>query len=110
MNIYVSNINFRTQEDSLFELFSSFGEVSSARIITDRATGRSRGFGFVEMNDNSQAQQAIDSINGTDFEGKTLNVAEAMPREERSFSNNRGYERRGNDRRNSGGYGRGNRY
>lgn len=116
MKIYVSNINFRTEEESLNQLFAGYGEVSSARIITDRNTGRSRGFGFVEMENDEEAQNAINSINGTDFEDKTLNVSVALPREERSFSNNRGGGN-GNDRRgggsygnNGGGYGRGGRY
>lgn len=106
MKIYVSNINFRTEEESLNQLFAGYGEVSSARIITDRNTGRSRGFGFVEMDNDEEAQNAINSINGTDFEDKTLNVSVALPREERSFSNNRGGgDRRNNDHRNGGGYG-----
>lgn len=75
MNIYVSNINFTTLDESLFNLFATYGEVASAKIITDRETGRSRGFGFVEMNDENNGQKAIDALNGTEFEGKTLNVS-----------------------------------
>ena len=82
MNIYVSNINFKTLDASLFNLFATYGEVASAKIITDRETGRSRGFGFVEMNDENNGQKAIDALNGTEFEGKTLNVSIARPREE----------------------------
>ncbi len=92
MNIFVSNINYATKDYQLQELFSEFGEVSSCKIITDRETGRSRGFGFVEMND-EEGQQAIDSLNQKEFNGKQLNVSEAKPREEkprRSFDNNRG--------------------
>jgi len=105
MNIFVSNINYATQEHELQDLFSEFGEVSSAKIITDKETGRSRGFGFVEMGD-EEGKQAIEALNQKEFNGKALNVSEAKPREEkprRSFDNNRsgGY---GNNNR-GGGYG-----
>jgi RNA recognition motif-containing protein len=93
MNIFVSNINFRTQEESLYNLFANFGEVASAKIITDRETGRSRGFGFVEMND-AEGQAAIDKLNGEEFEGKILNVSVARPKEDHrdrgSYSPRRG--------------------
>ncbi len=92
MNIFVSNINYATKDYQLQELFSEFGEVSSCKIITDRETGRSRGFGFVEMGD-ADGQQAIEALNQKEFNGKELNVSEAKPREEkprRSFDNNRG--------------------
>lgn len=98
MNIYVANLNWKTIDGSLRALFEQYGEVSSARIITDRETGRSRGFGFVEMPDEEQGQQAIEAINNTEFEGKVLVVNVARPREERprgSFDGNRGgYNRR----------------
>lgn len=94
MNIYISNLNFRTQAESLQQLFEQFGTVSSANIITDRETGRSRGFGFVEMPDDAQAQTAIDSINNTEFEGKTLTVNVARPRTDRN--NGGGYRRNNN--------------
>ena len=83
MNIYVSNINFRTSSDSLETLFAQYGEVASAHIITDRETGRSRGFGFVEMPNDEEGQKAIDALNGKDFEGKTLSINIARPREDR---------------------------
>ncbi|WP_312994509.1 RNA recognition motif domain-containing protein [Chryseobacterium flavum] len=92
MNIFVSNINYATKEYELHDLFAEFGDVSSAKIVTDRETGRSRGFGFVEMGD-EEGQQAIEALNQKEFNGKTLNVSEAKPREEkprRSFDNNRG--------------------
>ena len=92
MNIYVSNLNFNTRNESLQDLFAAYGEVTSSYIITDRATGRSRGFGFVEMPDDSEGQRAIDKLNGTDFEGKTITVNVARPRVERS---NDGYNRGG---------------
>ncbi|MBW8360669.1 MAG: RNA-binding protein [Kaistella sp.] len=102
MNIFVSNINYATKEESLQDLFSEFGEVSSAKIITDRETGRSRGFGFVEMSD-EDGKNAIEALNGKELDGKELNISEAKPREDkprRSFDNNRG---------GGGGYGGGNR-
>lgn len=82
MNIYVSKLNFRTTGESLQALFAQYGEVSSANIITDRETGRSRGFGFVEMPDEGQGQSAIDALNGTDFEGMTIIVNVARPKTE----------------------------
>jgi RNA recognition motif-containing protein len=103
MNIYVSNLNFSTSSESLQELFAGFGEVTSAKIITDRETGRSRGFGFVEMTDDSEGQNAISELNETDFEGKTIGVNIARPKTERSSG---GYNNRGG---NGGGYNR-NRY
>ena len=109
MNIFVSNINYATQEQSLQDLFSEFGDVSSAKIITDRETGRSRGFGFVEMSD-EDGKNAIEALNGKELDGKELNISEAKPREDkprRSFDNNRsgggGYGGGGNSR-GGGGY------
>lgn len=90
MNIYVSNLNFSTSSESLQELFAAYGEIESVKIITDRETGRSRGFGFVEMPDDTEGQNAISELNGTDFEGKTITVNVARPRTER---NNGGYNR-----------------
>lgn len=107
MNIYVSNINFRTSTDSLEALFAQYGEVSSANIITDRETGRSRGFGFVEMPNDEEGQKAIDALNGKDFEGKTLSINVARPREERGDRG--GYNRGGGGGFNRGGYNK-NRY
>ena len=92
MNIFVSNINYATKDYQLQELFEEFGEVSSAKIITDRDSGRSKGFGFVEMGD-AEGRQAVEALNQKEFNGKILNVTEARPREEkprRSFDNNRG--------------------
>lgn len=83
MNIYVSNLSWGTSSESLRDLFAQFGEVSSAHVITDRETGRSRGFGFVEMPDDEAGRQAIDGINGHEFEGKVLTVNVARPRTER---------------------------
>ncbi|MFT3702776.1 MAG: RNA-binding protein [Agriterribacter sp.] len=84
MNMYVSNLSFHTTDDDLKNLFAEFGEVSSSKIITDRESGRSRGFGFVEMPDDSSAQKAMQSLNGKDIEGRSLSVTVARPKEQRS--------------------------
>ncbi|MFR0677857.1 RNA recognition motif domain-containing protein [Dysgonomonas mossii] len=102
MNIYVSNLNFSTTSESLQELFAAYGKVESAKIITDRESGRSRGFGFVEMPNDTEGQNAISELNETDFEGKTIGVSVARPKTERSSG---GYNNRGGN----GGYNR-NRY
>lgn len=83
MNIYVGNLPFETTEDNLHVTFAEYGEVTSARVITDRMTGRSRGFGFVEMANNNEAEAAIRALNGTELGGRTLTVNEARPRENR---------------------------
>ncbi|HAU38191.1 MAG TPA: RNA-binding protein, partial [Phycisphaerales bacterium] len=79
-NIYVGNLSFDTSTQDLQELFGQYGEVVSANIITDRETGRSRGFGFVEMADNAAADAAINALNGKEFSGRNLTVNEAKPR------------------------------
>ena len=83
MNIYVGNLSFDTSESDLQAAFAAYGAVSTARIATDRDTGRARGFGFVEMANQEEAQAAIKALNGSDLEGRTLTVNEARPREER---------------------------
>jgi cold-inducible RNA-binding protein len=83
MRIFVANISFTTTEDELERLFAPYGIVDRAQIITDRDTGRSRGFAFVEMPDATQAQAAIDGLNGTSLGGRPLTVNEARQREER---------------------------
>lgn len=80
MNIYVSNIPFKASDNELRELFEAYGEVTSAKIIIDRETQRSRGFGFVEMPDDASAKQAMTELNGSDFLGKELSVNEARPK------------------------------
>ena len=80
MNIYVANIPFKASEQELKGLFEEYGEVSSAKIIMDKVTQRSRGFGFIEMTDDSAGRQAISSLNGFNFLGKTLVVNEARPK------------------------------
>ena len=79
MNIYVANISFRASEGQLKELFQQFGEVSSVKIVTDRETGRSRGFGFIEMPNDSEGKTAIAQLNGTEFAERNLVVNEARP-------------------------------
>lgn len=81
-NIYVGNLSYNSTEDTLRAAFEEYGTVHSARVITDRETGRSRGFGFVEM-DNDAADAAIEALNGADLDGRALRVNEARPREPR---------------------------
>src|SRR5690349_1584698 len=81
--LYVGNISFNTSNQDLTDLFSPSGTVTSANIIEDRETGRSRGFGFVEMSTNEEAQNAITALNGTQHDGRDLKVNEAKPREDR---------------------------
>jgi len=83
MNIYVGNLSFRSSEDDLRDVFSEFGEVESVKIITDRETGRSRGFAFVEMTSDDGGANAIASLNGRDHLGRDLTVNEARPRPNR---------------------------
>lgn len=80
MNIYVGNLSWNSTEDDVRSAFEAFGEVSSAKVIMDRETGRSRGFGFVEMPDDDAAKQAIEGMNDKDLQGRTLRVNEARPR------------------------------
>src|SRR4051812_40778413 len=88
MNIYVSNLSFNIQDEELREFFTSFGEVTSAKIISDRETGRSRGFGFIEMSDDAASKKAIAELNGSEVDGRTISVMEAKPKEDRGRSNN----------------------
>ena len=83
MNIFVGNLAFTTTEQDLRQLFEPYGTVETTRIMTDRETGRARGFGFVEMPDDRAAQTAIDALNGTSLAGRALTVNEARPRESR---------------------------
>ena len=83
MNIYLGNIAWSMTEDSVEALFAEFGTVSSVKIITDKYTGRSKGFGFVEMDDDAAAQAAIDALNDSEHDGRNLRVNQARPRERR---------------------------
>ncbi|HUQ51391.1 MAG TPA: RNA-binding protein [Gammaproteobacteria bacterium] len=82
MNIYVGNLSYGMSEDELRNAFGEYGEVSSVKILMDRETGRSRGFGFVEMPNNSEAEKAIAQLNGKDVGGRALRINEARPREQ----------------------------
>ncbi len=82
-NIYVGNLVWSATADDLLALFQEHGKVTRAQVITDRETGRSRGFGFVEMDNDQEAQKAIDALNGAEFNGRPLTVNEAKPREDR---------------------------
>jgi len=84
MNIYVSNLSFNVQDEDLRAFFAEYGEVSSAKVILDKETRRSRGFGFVEMPNDDEAKKAIEELNGGTVEGRAIYVTEARPREERS--------------------------
>ena len=83
MNIYVGNLSFETTEQDLEAAFTPFGQVDAARLISDRDSGRSKGFGFVEMSNNAEAEAAIQALNGKDLQGRTVTVNEARPREPR---------------------------
>ena len=83
MNIYVGNLSFDVNDEELAEAFAVYGSVSSARVIRDRYTDRSRGFGFVEMDDNAEAEAAIAALNGQPIKGRPVNVNQARPREDR---------------------------
>lgn len=96
MNIYVGNLSYNTTEDSLRDAFGAKGAVGSVSVIKDKYTGDSKGFGFVEMDNNDEARSAIESLDGTDLDGRTIKVNEAKPREDR-----------GGGRGRSGGGGRG---
>lgn len=101
--IFVGNLPFTVDSDQLGQMFSQAGTVSTAQVVIDRMTGRSRGFGFVEMVDDADTQKAIDTLNGQDIEGRKLVVNLARPREEKPQYNNSSNNRR------SGGYGGGRR-
>ncbi|HEV3244732.1 MAG TPA: RNA-binding protein [Candidatus Paceibacterota bacterium] len=104
--LYVGGLPYSTTEDELRDAFAGAGSVTSASIIMDRMSGRSKGFGFVEMSTDDEAQKAIDLWNGKDFGGRTLTVNEARPMEERPRNGGGGGYRGGNS---GGGYGGGNR-
>jgi|SRR5678810_805339 RNA recognition motif-containing protein len=95
MNIYVSNLSFNVQDEDLKEFFTPYGEVTSAKIINDKESGRSRGFGFVEMPDDAASKKAIAELDGAEVEGRNIKVMEAKPKEDRparsgGFRNNNG--------------------
>ena len=106
MNIYVGNLSYSTSSNDLRDLCEKYGEVTSADVISDRDSGRSKGFGFVEMADAGAAKQVIEALNGTDLDGRTITVNEAKPRESRPRSDSR---RGGGGGYGGGGYGGGGR-
>lgn len=95
MNIYVGNLSYQTTDDSLREAFEAFGEVSSARVVTDRETGRSRGFGFVEMPSSDEGHAGIAALNGQDLDGRSITVNEARPKEDSRGPRGGGFRDRG---------------
>ena len=97
MNIFIGSLSFKATENDLREAFEAFGEVSSASIITDRETGRSKGFAFVEMPNQAEAEEAVKELNGKEIAGRAVVVNEARPRENKPRRNNGGF--RGRDRR-----------
>jgi RNA recognition motif-containing protein len=108
-NLYVGNLVWDCTADDLLALFQEHGSVTRAQVITDRDTGRSRGFGFVEMSDDAEAQAAIDALNGADYQGRPLTVNEAKPREQRGGGSggSRGGNYGGGREGRGGGYGAG---
>jgi len=102
-NLFVGNLSFQTTEGELQALFEQFGEITRVQIMTDRDTGRSRGFGFVEMTSDEAAAKAIEALNGKDLGGRALNVNEARPKPEGRGGGGRGFGGGGGGR---GGYGR----
>lgn len=131
MNIFVTNLSFKVQTEQLREMFEAYGEVTSAKVIVDHETGRSRGFGFVEMASDEEAQQAIDALNQHEIDGKAMVVQQARPREEmqaikqqrgnrnggdggssynKSYSNNKPYNKSYGNNNGGGNYGNGGGY
>ena len=104
MNIYIANLSYDTDAEGLQQLFEAYGKVTSANVITDRETGRSRGFGFVEMPDETEARKAIDELNEAVFDGNTINVNVARPKTERSSGGGGRFNRGGGG---GGGFNRG---
>ena len=83
MNLYISNLSYNISDEDLRLLFADYGEITSAKVIMDRETGRSRGFGFVELSDDELAKKAIEELNQASYDGKVINITEARPREDR---------------------------
>ena len=107
MNIYVSNLSFNVQDEDLKEFFTEYGEVTSAKVITDKFTGKSRGFGFVEMSDDEAAKKAIAELDQATVEGRSIRVMEAKPKEDKPARSGGGF--RGNNG-GGGGYNSGGGY
>lgn len=107
MNIYVGNLPFNLGEEDLKEIFGEYGEVTSAKIVSDKFTGRSKGFGFVEMSNDNEAKSAIEELNNAEISGRNIKVNESLPRDENSKPANRS---RSFNKPRSGGGGGGGRY
>lgn len=107
LNLYVGNLPYSMNDQELNDLFSQVGEVQSARVMNDRETGRSRGFGFVEMKNEEEGHEAIEKLNGQDCDGRSLVVNEARPREERPRGGGGGFGGGGNRGGGGGGFGGG---
>lgn len=113
MNIFIANLSWNITDNDLLDLFEEYGQIKSAKVIKDRETGKSRGFGFVELEDEEQAKRALAELNGATYDGKVISVSEARPREERprderprsNFGGNRGGNRGGFGGGNRGGFG-----
>ncbi len=109
MKLYVGNLSFQTNNDELHAIFAEVGTVESANVVEDRDTGRSRGFGFVEMASQAEGEAAIEQLNGKEVNGRELKVNEARPRENRGGGGYGGGGGRGGNRSGGGGYGGGGR-
>ncbi len=105
MNIFVAKLNFKTTSEQLQVLFEQFGEVTSAKVITDKLTNRSKGYGFVEMSDDNEALAAINQLDESEFDGSTIVVKKARPREEGQGNGQRFQRREGGFRGDRGGRG-----
>jgi RNA recognition motif-containing protein len=105
MNIFIAGLSFKVNDADLANLFEEYGSISSAKVITDRQSGRSKGYGFVEIEDNEAGAKAISELNGAEYDGRTISVSEARPKEERPRRDFSG----GGNRGGGGGYNR-NRY
>ena len=106
-NIFVGNLAFSVTENAVLTLFEAYGSVDRVSLVTDRDTGQARGFGFVEMPVNAEAERALAALNGQEVDGRALNVNEARPKTERSFGGGGGGGGRGGNRSGGGGGGRG---
>src|SRR6476620_9481991 len=105
MNIYVSNLSFNVEDDDLRGFFEEYGEVTSAKVVTDKMTQRSRGFGFVEMSDDAAAEKAISELDGASVQGRNIRVTVAKPKEERSNKGGGGFSNNNNRRSSYSGNG-----
>jgi RNA recognition motif-containing protein len=99
MNIFISNLSFRINDEDLRQLFEEYGDITSAKVIIDKYTGKSRGFGFVEMSSDESAKKAIEELDRAEYDGKVITVSVARPKTETQGSNDRNFKDRGNSNR-----------